>query len=191
MDFAADQKLSRKDRVSKYTTLPTDPAANKAAQQAIAMLSTSTTVSQFLGLDKTIAANPIFSGTVAQTNLVALMATSPNLASAPVQTEFLQKYASFRGSAQDFWNQMSQDATLKAAIPELQFTMQLGVLTLNNPALVSALRASYKPASITRLGDGCCACSRHRDAGAQTETGFQLTEQTVSRRKTAIALHRF
>ena len=35
-DFAADQNLSLKDFVAKYATLPSDPAANKAAQEAIA-----------------------------------------------------------------------------------------------------------------------------------------------------------
>jgi hypothetical protein len=149
-DLATDQNLSLRDFVAKYATLPADPAANKAAQQAIATLSTSTTVGQFLGLNQTIAANPIFSGFVAQTNLVSLMTTSPTLF-ASLQTDFIQKYTSFRGSTQDFWNQLSQDPTLKAAIPELQFTMQLGALTLNNSALVSALRANYKPTSIRDL----------------------------------------
>jgi len=79
------------------------------------------------------------------------MATSPTLAAEPLQTDFIQKYASFQGSIQDFWNQINQDAILKAAIPELQLTMQLGVLTFNNSALVSALRASYKPNSIRDL----------------------------------------
>ncbi|HUO15713.1 MAG TPA: neuraminidase-like domain-containing protein, partial [Verrucomicrobiae bacterium] len=150
-DLAADQNLSLRDYVTKYAALPTDPAQNKAAQQAIATLSTSTTVGQLLGLNQTIAANPIFGGFVAQTNLVSLMATSPSLAAAALQTDFIQKYTSYQGSTQGFWNQISQDATLKAAIPELQFTMQLGVLTLNNAALVSALRASYKPNSIRDL----------------------------------------
>jgi hypothetical protein len=150
-DFGAEQNLSLRDFVTKYATLPTDPAANKAAQRAIATLSTSTTVGQFLGLNQTIAASPIFSGLVAQTNLASLMATSPTLAAEPLQTDFIQKYASFQGSIQDFWNQINQDAILKAAIPELQLTMQLGVLTFNNSALVSALRASYKPNSIRDL----------------------------------------
>jgi len=46
-DFGAEQNLSLRDFVTKYATLPTDPAANKAAQRAIATLSTSTTVGQF------------------------------------------------------------------------------------------------------------------------------------------------
>jgi hypothetical protein len=150
-DFATDQNLSLRDFVTKYATLPTDPAANKAAQQAIATLSTSTTVGQLLGLNQTIAANPIFGGIVAQTNLASLMGTSPTLAAATLQTDFIQKYTSFQGSIQNFWSEISQDATLKAAIPELQFTMQLGLLTINNSALVSALRASYKPNSIRDL----------------------------------------
>src|ERR1035438_8787440 len=78
-DLAADQNLSLRAFVTKYATIPTDPAANKAAQAAIATLSATTTVGEFLGLDKTVASNPIFRGIVAQTNLAALLSTSPAL----------------------------------------------------------------------------------------------------------------
>ena len=150
-DLAAEENLSLRDFVTKHATIPTDPSTRPAAQAAIATLSSMTTVGQLLGLDKTIASNPLFSGTVAQTNLAALLATSPVLATVQLQTVFIQKYAAFQGSIQDFWTQLAQDPTLKAIVPELQFTMQLGVLTLNNPQLVSALRESYKPSSIRDL----------------------------------------
>ena len=150
-DLAADQNLSLRAFVTKYATIPTDPAANKAAQAAIATLSATTTVGEFLGLDKTVASNPIFRGIVAQTNLAALLSTSPALTASQLQTEFIQKYTAFQGPMQEFWNQLGQDATFKAIVPELQFTMQLGVLALGNSQLVSALRASYKPSSIRDL----------------------------------------
>ena len=150
-DLAADQNLSLRDFVTKYATIPSDPAANKAAQAAIATLSSTTTVGEFLGLDKTIAENPAFTGIVAQAKLAALLSTSPELSDAQLQTDFIQKYMAFRGSTQDFWNQLSQDTTFKAIVPELQFTMQLAVLTLNNPQLVSALRETYKLGSINGL----------------------------------------
>lgn len=150
-DLAADQNLSLRAFVTKYGAIPTDPAANKAAQAAIATLSNTTTVGQFLGLDKTIAGNPLFSGIVAQANLSALLGTSAVLATGQLQTDFIQKYTAFNGSIKDFWDQLGQDPTYKAIVPELQLTMQLGVLTLNNPLLVSALRASYKPNSIRDL----------------------------------------
>ena len=68
-----------------------------------------------------------------------------------MQADFIQQYAAYRGSTQGFWDQLGQDATFKAIVPELQFTMQLAVLTLNNPRLIAALRASYKPGSIRDL----------------------------------------
>ncbi len=51
----------------------------------------------------------------------------------------------------DFWKQLSSDAQFKSVVPELQFTLQLGALSLNNPSLVTALRSQYKPASLRDL----------------------------------------
>jgi hypothetical protein len=146
-DIAADQNLSLRDFVTKQTTLPTEPTAKQAAEVAITTLSSTTTIGALLGLNDTIAKNPIFSGIVAQTNLSKLLSTSPSLSAAQIQTDFVTKYTSFQGTTQNFWTELSQDAEFKALVPELQFTMQLGVLTLNNPSLVTALRTTYKPAS--------------------------------------------
>jgi len=54
-DLAADQSLSLRDFVTKYTTLPTDPSANQTALAAIATLSATTTVGALLSLNGTIA----------------------------------------------------------------------------------------------------------------------------------------
>lgn len=150
-DLSADQNLPIRDFVTKYTTLPSDPAAKQAAQAAIAVLSSTTTVAALLGLNSTVANNPALSGIVAQTNLATLLNTSTAAGTAQLQTDFIAKYAAFQGTAQEFWTELSQDAEFKSAVPELQFTMQLGALTFNNPALVGALRTAYKPSSLRDL----------------------------------------
>jgi hypothetical protein len=150
-DFGADQNLSLRDFVTKHTTLPIDPAANQAAQAAIALLSPTTTVGALLGLNSAVSANPFLSGIAAQTNLGTLLSTSSDLSNAQLQTDFINRYISFQGTTRDFWTQLSQDAEFKTLVPQLQFTMQLGVLTLNNPALVTALQATYQPTSLRDL----------------------------------------
>jgi peptidoglycan hydrolase-like protein with peptidoglycan-binding domain len=150
-DFSADQNLSLRAFVAKHTTLPTDPTARQAAEAAIATLSTTTTVAALLALNSTVASNPIFTPIVARTNLTTLLSTSPSLSSPQLQTDFINAYANFTGSPQDFWTQLGQNAEFTNLVPELQFTMQLGVLTLDNPPLVTALRNAYKPASMRDL----------------------------------------
>lgn len=105
--LAADENLSLRDFVTKHATLPTEPSARQAAQMAIATLSSTTTVGAFLGLSTTVAANSIFSGIVAQTHLAELLSTSSTPLSAQLQTEFIQKYAAYQGTMQDFWTQLT------------------------------------------------------------------------------------
>jgi hypothetical protein len=122
-----DQNLSLRAFVTKYTALPTDPA--------VSTLSSTTTVGAVLGLDGNLSNNPTLSGIIAQTNLTTLLRTSPALATDQPALDFVAKYVAFQGTTQEFWAQLSQDAEFKTAIPELQFTMQLGVFTLNNAPL--------------------------------------------------------
>ena len=150
-DLLATKDLSLRDFVARNTTLPSDPAANQPAQAAIASLSSVTTVGALLGLDQTVAANPLLRGIVAQANLGALLSTSPALANPQLQTDFMNQYVNFQGSPADFWTSLSQNAQFQPLVPELQFTMQLGFLTLNNPSLVTALRNSYKPSTMRDL----------------------------------------
>jgi Tc toxin complex TcA C-terminal TcB-binding domain/ABC toxin N-terminal region/Neuraminidase-like domain/PA14 domain len=150
-DLVQDQNLSVRDFVSKNTTLPSDPVAKREAETAIATLSSTTTVGALLGLSGTIAGNPILAPVVAQTNLSSLLSTSSALSNPQLQADFINLYSSFQGTPQDLWNQLGQNAEFKSLIPQLQFTMQLGVLTLNNPALVTAIQEAYKPASTRDL----------------------------------------
>ena len=64
---------------------------------------------------------------MAQTNLATLLGTSPALATAQLQADFIAKYAAFQGRPQEFWAQLSQDAEFKTAVPDLQLTCQVGV----------------------------------------------------------------
>ena len=150
-DLAADENVSLQQFVTEHTTLPKEPTAKQAAQAAIATLSATTTVGMFLGLNNAVSASPALTGLVAQSNLAALLATSPSLANAKLQTDFIQKYLAFDGTAHEFWTQLSADPVFKGLVPELQFTMQLGLLTLNNTQLISALRTTYKPSSLRAL----------------------------------------
>jgi hypothetical protein len=85
---------------------------------------------------------------------LTLLATSPALANAQVRAGFASRFSNFKGSIDDFWTVMSQDQEFKDLVPEIQFTLQLGALTLNNAALLTALRAKFQPKSprdLTRL----------------------------------------
>lgn len=150
-DIGANKDLSLRAFVTKSVKLPTDPAAKQAAQTAIAQLSDTTTVGDLLGLDMPVNQNPLFESDVAKVNLATLLGTSPALANPQLQDTFISRYVSFQGAIQDFWKQLSQDAQFKAVVPELQFTLQLGALSLNNPALVTAIRSQYKPSSLRDL----------------------------------------
>jgi hypothetical protein len=144
-DIAANKDLSLSEFVSKEVTARADPGARAATQPAIAKLSSKTTVSDLLGLNSNLKDHPLFTAEVHKVNLGTLLGTSPTLTNVQLQEDFIQSYASFKGSIKDFWSQLSQDSKFKPIVPELQFTLQLGALTLNNPALVTALRAKFQP----------------------------------------------
>jgi len=144
VDIAADQNCSLQDFVRKEITLPSDAAEKAAIEAAISKLSTSTSVGQLLGLNLTLNANPLLTGVVQKVRMARLLATSPVLGSnAKLIDDFTSQYASFKGPIADFWSTLAQDARFKAALPEVQLTLQLGTLTLDNPELVSVLRARY------------------------------------------------
>ncbi|MGP0019099.1 MAG: neuraminidase-like domain-containing protein [Candidatus Sulfotelmatobacter sp.] len=144
VDIAANKDLSIHDFVAKEVKLPDDPAAKTSVEAAIAKLSTTTTVSDLLGLNSAINANPIFAGEVNKVDLAALLKTSPTLAAnAQLIDDFVGQYAAASGSTAAFWSALSQNAEFKAAIPELQLALQLGTLTLDNPPLVTVLRTKY------------------------------------------------
>jgi len=143
-DIVASKDLSIRDFVRREVDLPTDHSARAAAEDAIAKLSTTTTIGDLLDLNSPLNSNPIFAGEVNKVGMATLLSTSPGLAANPqLIDDFINSYANATGSMADFWQSLSQDNEFKAAVPELQFTLQLGTLTLDNPTLVSALRARY------------------------------------------------
>jgi hypothetical protein len=144
VDIAADKDLSIHDFVSKEVRLPDGPAARAAAEEAIAKLSTTTTIGDLLGLDQKVSDNPLLAGLVGQVNLATLLQTSASLkANATLIDDFIASYANFQGSMTSFWTTLSQNAEFTAGVPELQLTLQLGTLTLGSPSLVTAIRARY------------------------------------------------
>lgn len=144
VDLVASKDLSLHDFVSKEVSLPADPTEKAALENAIGKLSTSTTVSDLLGLNLTIKANPIAAPEANKADLTTLLGASASLAAnSKLIDEFVTRYAGFTGSMEDFWSGLSQDSEFKAVVPELQLTLQLGTLTLDNPVLVAALRTRY------------------------------------------------
>jgi Tc toxin complex TcA C-terminal TcB-binding domain/Neuraminidase-like domain/PA14 domain/Salmonella virulence plasmid 28.1kDa A protein len=144
VDIAASKELSIHAFVKREVKLPHDSPARAAAEEAIAKLSTTTTIGESLGLDQTLNSNPLFAGLVGQVNLSTLLQTSaPLKANSTLIDDFIASYANFQGSMASFWTTMSQNAELMAVVPELQLTLQLGTLTLGSPTLVAALRARY------------------------------------------------
>jgi Salmonella virulence plasmid 28.1kDa A protein len=144
VDVAADKNLTLHDFVSKEVVLPTDATQKAAAEAAIAKLSTTTKVSDLLGLKGAINGNPILAGNVKMADLATMLKTSPTLAgNAQLIDDFINQYAASKGRAADFWNSLAQNDEFKAAVPELQLTLQLATLTRDNPQLVAALRARY------------------------------------------------
>jgi len=144
VDIVASKDLSLRDFVSKEVKLPDDATAKSVAEAAIAQLSSTTTVGDLLNLNSGINDNPIFTGEVNKVDLANLLKTSPALAAnAQLIDDFVGRYAGTNGSLADFWKILSQDSEFKAAVSELQFTLQLGTLTQDNPSLVSALRSQY------------------------------------------------
>ena len=129
-----------------------DPAMQQAVDGELAKLSDTTTIGTLLQLDTSLAAHPLFKADVMKADIAGLLATSPIIGqNQQLQADFINRYAASTGTIQDFWNQLSNDPEFKAAVPELQFTLQLGALTLNSGALVAAIRKQYKPKSVRDL----------------------------------------
>ncbi|HLQ25409.1 MAG TPA: IPT/TIG domain-containing protein [Acidiferrobacterales bacterium] len=142
VDIAANKDFSLRDFVSKTVKLPTDPKTKAAVQAAIAQISSQTTVSDLLGLNTNLKDSPLFTPEVQRADLGALLGTSPNpkLTDPQLQNDFINSYANFKGTIQDFWSQLAKDTNFTDLVHEIQFTFQLGVVTKNNPPLVKALR---------------------------------------------------
>ena len=156
VDVVADKDLTLRDFVSREVAFPTDPAKKAAVEAAIAKLSMTTRLGDFLNLSAPINANPDLASGVQAAGLATALKTSSALASnAQLIDDFIDQYAAFKGKLSGFWNTLSRSDEFKAAVPELQLTLQLATLTFDNPSLVSALRALYpqmtSPRALTSL----------------------------------------
>lgn len=61
--------------------------------------------------------------------------------------KLLDAYARFEGDDMvKFWDQVSEDSTLKDIIPKVQYSLQLAQLTFNNVALMNGLHSKYTSA---------------------------------------------
>jgi hypothetical protein len=129
-----------------------DPAMQQAVDAELAKLSDTTTIGATLQLDTPLGQHPLFQADVMKADIASLLATSPTIGqNQQLQIDFINRYAASTGTIQDFWNQLSNENEFKAAVPEFQFTLQLGTLTLNNAPLVDAIRKKYRPASMRDL----------------------------------------
>jgi hypothetical protein len=153
-DLVASNGLS----VQAFAKQQLDPmvAKDAAMQQAVdgelANLSDTTTIGTLLQLGAPLQGHSLFQADVMQADIASLLATSPTLGqSQPLQADFIAKYAASTGTIQEFWNQLSSDPEFKAAVPELQFTLQLGTLTINSAPLVAAIRKQRQPETLRDL----------------------------------------
>jgi hypothetical protein len=125
-----------------------DPVMQQAVDGEIAELTTTATVGSLLNLNQPLQTHPLFQADVNKANIGTLLATSPALGTnQQLQADFIDRYAASTGTIQQFWAALSTDPEFASAVPELQLTFQLGTLTLNNTALVSALRSAYNLSS--------------------------------------------
>jgi hypothetical protein len=57
-----------------------------------------------------------------------------------LESKFLDRYANRQGAIEDFWAGLRQDPDLQTQVDQLQFAMQLGLLTRNHAPLIQALQ---------------------------------------------------
>jgi hypothetical protein len=76
-------------------------------------------------------------------------------ASAQQQVHLLELYAQHDGTPEEFWSTVAADPAFKspALVEELQFTLQVGALTLNHPPLVAALQQLRRGKGIASFRD--------------------------------------
>ena len=142
IDLANAGAMSLHALVATSAALPEDPEQAAAIKAQMDKLSRKTTVSELLGLTEPAALNPILAPQINRAALSGLLATSPALSALPALIDdFVERYAAASGSLADFWTSLAQDPQLGTAVPELQLSLQLGALTLDDAAMVAALRA--------------------------------------------------
>ncbi|MFL6546599.1 MAG: Tc toxin subunit A, partial [Candidatus Udaeobacter sp.] len=99
--------------------------------------------------------NPLFKDDAQKAALSSLLATSPALTDLKLQATFINLYAQHQGTIQDFWNSLSEQPEFKAPgiVEQLQFTLQLGLLTQNNVPLAAAVQEAHQQGTITSIRD--------------------------------------
>lgn len=129
-----------------------DPAMQRAVDAEIAKIPNAPTVGTLLQLNTALNEHPLFKADAQKIGIASILATSPTLAAnQQLEADFINRYTSFKGTSQNFWSQISADPEFKAAVPELQFTLQLSALLANNTTLVSALRQQFQPKQMQDL----------------------------------------
>ncbi|HEX7568838.1 MAG TPA: peptidoglycan-binding domain-containing protein [Anaerolineaceae bacterium] len=158
VDIAANKDLSVRAFITNQVEpiVANDPAKKQAVEAEVAKLSDSTTIDALLGLDPPIKGHPLFQqAEVRKADLSSLLATSPHAVSTQLQDKFISLYAAHEGSIQDFWHQLRLEPNFKApgVVEDLQLTLQLGLLTLNNVTLVQALQNLRQQGTLQSLQD--------------------------------------
>jgi hypothetical protein len=129
-----------------------DPAMEQAVDAEIAKLSGAGTVGSLLQLNTPLNEHPLFKADAQKIGIASILATSSTLAAnQQLEADFVNRYTSFKGTSQNFWNQLTTEPEFKAAVPELQFTLQVSALLANNTPLVSVLRQQFQPKQLQDL----------------------------------------
>ena len=76
-----------------------------------------------------------------------------SLKSKDKQAEFLNSYFRHQGTAEEFWEKLRARPEFKNDVSELQFTLQLGVLTQNHLPLVKELKQRREAGQLASLRD--------------------------------------
>src|SRR5882724_8907810 len=156
VDIAANKDVSvRALLASQAQQLGEDKLNLKPAiDSALSQLSDTVTVGALLELDMPIANHPLFQHEVRQATLGAILSTLPTLANnPPLREEFVNLYAGQAGLTSHFWNELAQRPGFDApgVVQDIQITLQLGLLTHNNPGLIAAIRTALAVASLRDL----------------------------------------
>ncbi|MFL5698674.1 MAG: neuraminidase-like domain-containing protein [Ktedonobacteraceae bacterium] len=132
-----------------------DVVLKTAVDEAVSKLSTTTTVGDLLSLNMPLKDNPLFKDDAQKAALSSLLATSPALTDLKLQATFINLYVQHQGTIQDFWSSLSEQPEFKAPgiVEQLQFTLQLGLLTQNNVPLVAAVQEAHQQGTITSIRD--------------------------------------
>jgi len=161
VDIAANKDVSVRAFVAKQIQdkVQSDAILKKAVDEEVRKLSDKTTIGDLLGLDKPIKDHPLFQDEVQKVALSSLLSTSSVAANTQLPEKFISLYAEHEGPIENFWSTLHEQPDFKApgTVENIQFTLQLGVLTQNNLPLVQSLQGLRQqgtlqsPRDLTRL----------------------------------------